>query len=67
MMLSNHYLYNKRAGPQTMLKILCLHRQGCQIKSIKGLPKTWGVKEIEGDREKERERERERERAEIKI
>ena len=41
-------LYNKRACPQTMFKILCLRRQHCQIKRITGLPKTW---------EQERERE----------
>ncbi len=35
-------LYNKRACPQTMFKILRLWRQRCQIKRITGLPKTWG-------------------------
>jgi hypothetical protein len=35
------YLYNKRACPQTMFKILRLRRQHCQIKRITGLPKTW--------------------------
>ena len=48
-----YYLYNKRACPQTMFKILRLRRQHCQIKGITGLPKTWG-------------QERERERAENK-
>jgi hypothetical protein len=43
-------LYDKRACPQTMFKILHLRRQRCQIKRITGLPKTWG-------RERERERE----------
>ncbi len=46
--LCSVYLYNKRACPQTMFKILRLRRQHCQIKRITGLPKTWG-------RERERE------------
>jgi hypothetical protein len=46
-----HNLYNKRACPQTMFKILRLRRQPCQIKRITGLPKTWGQ-----EREKERKR-----------
>jgi hypothetical protein len=38
----SHLLYNKRACPQTMFKILRLRRQHCQINRITGLPKTWG-------------------------
>jgi hypothetical protein len=37
----DNLLYNKRACPQTMFKILRLRRQRCQIKRITGLPKTW--------------------------
>ncbi len=46
----NYYLYNKRACPQTMFKILCLWRQRCQIKRITGLPKTWGQERAENKR-----------------
>jgi hypothetical protein len=40
-------LYNKRACPQTMFKILRLRRQHYQIRGITGLPKTWGQERVE--------------------
>ncbi len=41
-------LYNKRACSQTMLKMLRLRRQHCQIKRITGLQKTfWQERERE--------------------
>ncbi len=40
-------LYNERACPQTIFKILRLQRQRCQIKGTTGLPKTWGARERE--------------------